>query len=511
MKKNLLALVFILDLCLRLSAPDAEAQYPPPYCPPGTSSNSPPVMAYPPIHRGTPLQTLMYVRLAGPEGMKVTFYRGQGQAVKFDAPVIVGLRPGYTYRIGLSDMKKFPGQTFFPTLEVRGSLLLGGNLRAVDFPAGIFFKDEDFKLALEVSLIKKVVFLEKVETALPKASSVNEPIEIPVPESRDPLAEARERGLPLIIVEMGERREDEQDLINQAIFGTVLLPGDRYLPLPSRIPCMPWTCYPLYDPLLGPAPWYYYRLPDGGDWGAPAGFDRNGQLVGVDPADTVGNFKDSKGIDRLAVSNRVYLCIPRYLIARGESGIFTAAVSNQYILEANQTSLAQQIAKTSRLPLDQTGTRALELNQTKVRASGTDNVIGTQITAKVQNVDIKVMLRSPESIAGSPAPKVPEALQKEDGPLLIIKWPDDCGGIVGAIMTFYIRFTNRGGRPMTDVVITDSLISRFEYVPGTAKTDREASFTTQPNEVGSTILRWEFPGALQPGESGTVSFKFRVR
>ena len=40
---------------------------------------------------------------------------------------------------------------------------------------------------------------------------------------------------------------------------------------------------------------------------------------------------------------------------------------------------------------------------------------------------------------------------------------------------------------------------------------RDAIFTTQPKEVGSTILRWEFTGALQPSENGLISFQVRVR
>jgi hypothetical protein len=61
------------------------------------------------------------------------------------------------------------------------------------------------------------------------------------------------------------------------------------------------------------------------------------------------------------------------------------------------------------------------------------------------------------------------------------------------------------------VVVSDSLSGRLEYVPGTAKMDREAVFTTQQNEAGSLILRWEVGGRLMPGESGTVSFQARVR
>ena len=64
---------------------------------------------------------------------------------------------------------------------------------------------------------------------------------------------------------------------------------------------------------------------------------------------------------------------------------------------------------------------------------------------------------------------------------------------------------------MTDVVVSDSLTTRFEYVAGSQQTDRVAGFTVQANEAGSSVLRWEFPGALPGGGSGTISFQVRVR
>ena len=95
--------------------------------------------------------------------------------------------------------------------------------------------------------------------------------------------------------------------------------------------------------------------------------------------------------------------------------------------------------------------------------------------------------------------------------MLIIKWPDRYGALVGDVVTFTLKYTNSGGRPITNIVVSDSLTTRFEYVPGTAKTDRAAIFTTQPNEAGSQVLRWEIPGSLQPRESGIVTFQVRVR
>jgi uncharacterized repeat protein (TIGR01451 family) len=82
---------------------------------------------------------------------------------------------------------------------------------------------------------------------------------------------------------------------------------------------------------------------------------------------------------------------------------------------------------------------------------------------------------------------------------------------VGDVITFYLKYSNTGGQPITDVAVSDSLVGRLEYVPGSARADRTAVFTVQENEAGSRILRWEIAGRLLPGQSGVVSFQARVR
>jgi uncharacterized repeat protein (TIGR01451 family) len=79
------------------------------------------------------------------------------------------------------------------------------------------------------------------------------------------------------------------------------------------------------------------------------------------------------------------------------------------------------------------------------------------------------------------------------------------------VVTFMLKYSNHGGKPITDVAVTDSLTTRLEYVPGSSQSDRPAVFTTQPNEAGSSLLRWEITGRLLPGQSGVVRFQARIR
>src|SRR5688500_169253 len=126
MHRSILLVALVL-----LAAPAAQAQLP---------LAPPPRLAPPP---------LLYVKLAGPKGMKATFYHSAGPGQTFDAPLIIGLRPGYRYRLALSNLADFPGETFYPTLEARGSLILSDSLSHADFPAPLVFSNEDFARAAD--------------------------------------------------------------------------------------------------------------------------------------------------------------------------------------------------------------------------------------------------------------------------------------------------------------------------------------------------------------------------
>jgi uncharacterized repeat protein (TIGR01451 family) len=102
-------------------------------------------------------------------------------------------------------------------------------------------------------------------------------------------------------------------------------------------------------------------------------------------------------------------------------------------------------------------------------------------------------------------PTIPEQ------PLHVCKWASAEGAQIGDVITFTIRYSNLGGKPIKDIAISDNLTGRLEYIPGSAKSDREAVFVTQDNDAGSLILRWEVRDPLPPGQKGIVTFQARVR
>jgi len=449
----------------------------------------------------------MYLRFAGPKEAKITIYRGFDAGQTLELPCTIGFRPGYAYRVAISDVPAYPRQVFFPTIEVRGTLVLMAKLRNADYPAQINFSEDEFGRVLKGSFVKKVVVLERPDQALPIATRADAPVEIAVTGANDPLDAGNKRGQPLVVLQMGQRFFTPQELNGMAVPGTVLLPGSRVLGTPRQPPSLIWNWCPVYDTVLGPRDLSeYLKLYDGGDSGAPAGFGREGKLKGLDPTDTVAEYRDSRGNRRLVVSNRVSLCVPRFLIFKSESA--AATQQGRSSLENALSTKAPANVDGQIAPQEQTQQAHAEGVDAKTRISGAMQTMGTSVVGRSLGVVVKSSLRAAETvdvIAARPMKSEP------DGPLLIIKWPDKACVLIGDVVTFHLKYTNSGGQPITNVVVSDSLTARFQYVKGSAKTDRDATFTVQVNEVGSEVLRWEIDGKLEPRESGIISFQVRIR
>jgi uncharacterized repeat protein (TIGR01451 family) len=448
----------------------------------------------------------LYVRFVLPAGAQVTFYQGAPAGSEFDVPPTVGLRPGYIYRVKLAHFPEHAGLALFPSLEVRGTLHLPAHLRAADYPAPVLITEDDIALALAGGLVTKVVYLENPERAQPVSTRPDQPLEIRLRPGLNPVDEARAFGRPVLIVRLGARTLSREEIAQQAIPGTVLLPGEKTLAKPPVPPCIPWAGIAVYDPIVGPRPPEEECLHDGGDSGMQAGLDRDGRLHGLDPSDTIAEYTDSHGRKHLAISNRLCLCVPRFgtlMVPMAPAG-YESSIG----LARSEMLLAQAL-----LRLKQTGVEVRQSEQLvavggRERASGMVATTGTVPIAQIQGRAVVIGRFHEQTVVGTCEKKIPEAPER---PLVLCKTADKQGVQIGDVVTFELKYTNTGGQPMTGVVVSDSLTGRLEYVPGSAKSDRETIFTMQDNEAGSLILRWEVAGRLLPGESGIVSFQARVR
>jgi uncharacterized repeat protein (TIGR01451 family) len=437
--------------------------------------------------------------------MHVTLYQGQAPARDYDAPVAVGLRPGYVYRVRLHGMADLPDVSLYPTLEVRGSLELPPGISAANYPAPITLTDNDIRRAMDGALVTKVIYLEHPERASPTAAQPGQTLESDLPANSDLLGEARALGRPMVIFRLGERAYTANELAAESVPGTILLPGERTLVPAACAPWLPWACVRVYDPIIGRRPAEEECLHDGGDVGLPAGIGPDGRLGGLDPTDSVAEFTDYAGRRAVTKSNRVCICAPRFAVLRKETPIagYETAISI-----ASASTIHGRNELRARLPnLQVQQVELLAALQGRARPSGTQSTVGLIEVGNATRISVIGRLEG-TNVIGAVCEKPEERPAK---PLVLCKWASTNAAQVGDVVTFYLRFSNYGGQPISDIAISDSLTGRLEYIPGTAKADRDAVFTTQANEAGSVVLRWEVSGKLLPGTSGVVSFQAKVR
>jgi uncharacterized repeat protein (TIGR01451 family) len=463
----------------------------------------PPLPPPPPPKQGP--APLLHVRFDGPPGVQITFYQGRAPARRIEVPVTVGLRPGYIYRLKVTGFPSNPWVELHPTIEVRGTLRLPPDLAASRHPAPVYFSELDMERLLDGSFITKVMYLEHPKKAFAEPARKDQPFEVEVPPDRDLLDESRNYGRPVLVIRNGNRDVSEEALREESSINTILFPNERDLGWPRRPPQLPYITWQWYDPIAGPKKPEEECLMDGGDRDEPVGIAPDGRLTGLDSEDTVAEYRDSQGVKRLTVSNRVCLCVPRFAVLRQIMRLDL----NRLVLNPGSVRKTEAGSQLENL-IGLTGHEAMEhLADVTARQSLSEfqAMIGTTVVGRVEGTQfVKTRLVVADlSVIARQTPETKEC------PLVLTKWCDRCEAEIGDEVEFTLKFSNPGGRAITDVIVSDSLTPRLEYVPGSAQSSRNAVFTTQPNESGSLILRWQINGTLQPGESGVVRFRAKIR
>ncbi len=465
---------------------------------------------------------LLFVRLSGPKGLTAGFFEGDQVSRQLPLPSKVGLRPGYVYRLRHDNLPGRPGDSLYPSIEVRNALRLPPTMRPGDYPAPITFSEEDIERAVNGTFITKVIRLETPDTALDVTPPQGASPELDVLPDQDPVTYAKRLGRPMIVVRLGAREPEPVELARLGT-GLILFPGERVLP-PASVPPhrfdprpMVLVCGPNGETYLVPGPPEEECLRDGGDLGVPVHFGPDGKLQGVNPSDSVASYTDVKGNRRVAVTNIVCVCVPRFLVVRHllpPHGIASLAGSDSILSGESQARLqarrsnerVKQIESPETMRLRQ-GLYANVTMQKALRLISLETLGTTRIAVGAAEYSAK------EAAFEATFTCPPDAHEKcpQPGPLRIHKSASADHVQIGDEVTFYLRYENCSNAALRDVAISDSLSGRFQYVPGSARTDREALFVTQDNEAGSLILRWEIRDPLPPGGRGAVSFKAKVR
>jgi len=295
---------------------------------------------------------------------------------------------------------------------------------------------------------------------------------------------------------------------------------------------------------------------DGGHSGPPMTVGSDWEINGLHVEDTIAHFDTLDGQTKIQPSNRVYIYSPRFAAVRKVVGL----VQNE-----QKRSLADVDADIATAGHDDS--QSATLNTQNIQAEhGRKANPPSEFLAKQDNRHVSVvdgpeacqdallpyenmfvirfgvmkeaeMARLAEGIAASRTWSGNESVQvildetaatevvsdqeaktiyavklpKSNPKLRIIKVASTDTAKQGEIVYFTLRFDNVGNEVIGNVTLLDNLSPRLEYVPKSSRCSLDVDFSTERNESGSLLLRWDFKKPLEAGKGGVIRFQIRVR
>jgi uncharacterized repeat protein (TIGR01451 family) len=293
---------------------------------------------------------------------------------------------------------------------------------------------------------------------------------------------------------------------------------------------------------------------DGGDHPPLATLRRDDVIAGLQPEDTVVHYTNQAGDIEFRESNRVCLYAPRFLSVRkitgavaGGHAIGLAQVDNPIgavrvdqpvpglmIAEAVEPGRAEVTRRIDAMRERNRGVPVESVQQLEMAADVLAALVGLTIDeivalqdqqralldkyllcaitweldesleVVIEDVKPPVLVRD-ERVEGLTIYEFP------DGRLQICKLADRSDAQPGEIVNFAIRVENVGDAPVSNIVLTDNLTTRLEYVEGSQTCSGGANFESFENEGQSLRLQWKLTDQLRVGESVTIRFQCRVR
>ena len=326
------------------------------------------------------------------------------------------------------------------------------------------------------------------------------------------------------------------------------LPEGNWQPLCSGEGC--GCCS--HGPQRGPTDEY---LCDGGDMHLPAAVNTDWKVTGLEQEDTVAHYDTVDGRTIITPSNKVCLYAPRFAAVREVTDLRAYAridapggtIQNINPIKIEETedvstSLAEikpDIHREKEPPsLLREREQAGELDRDRrvavtigalqpycnVQLIRTGEAIGTDIVkiaraslaaiawSNVEAAQVVLDNRQAQAAVSDVSPGTIYHLFEPNNPKLrLVKLASKGSAQPGEEVEFTLRFDNVGDKVIGNVVITDNLTTRLEYVEGSQKTSLPANFTTQANDGESLILRWELTEPLEKGKGGVIQFRCKVR
>ena len=296
-------------------------------------------------------------------------------------------------------------------------------------------------------------------------------------------------------------------------------------------------------------------LCDGGDRDAPVHYDTQFRR-GLETEDTVLEYTDVSGVERVRPSNRVCIYAPRFASIRTVSRPHEESTTDEVAglgQLASTGGIHTRLKASYNVKREMTGRIAVRSQASGLEMDAFQGVVsqlrGPSIHEKLLNIYESLAFVRFGRIDDADSARLNYGIQaaslwtREENPVItvktdmaleghfeeatatitliddkksaenlrIVKLADKKTAVPGDEVHFTIRYDNLGGTEAHHIRIVDNLTPRLEYVEDSATSDRKGRLVLQDNGEGSQILIWEMDEPLPGKSGGVVTFKARVR
>lgn len=335
--------------------------------------------------------------------------------------------------------------------------------------------------------------------------------------------------------------------------------------IPSSVPGLPQqACPPCEVTIAAAGPEQALAYPDefiydGGDRDIPVHYD-GGVMAGLDTEDTVVEYSDSEGRNRVTPSNRVAVYAPRFGSVRTVSGLGVGTKVDQAAGAVDFAALgglsesrgidaavagtpaeglrmrasasgvdvavpASQSAQASAAAVNRKVDQGLEsrvntglgtLEMTDIRELSLQIVDAATSTRRTSQVQTTGSTQATQTYATfRPQATIGVEQNRRKGEVFLTKKATPLIAQPGDTVTFTIEFSNIGDLAVSDVRIIDNLTPRLAYTSGTGQitvsTGGGGSLTVVPNKQGSQMVEFQLDQPLPGGATGTITFEALVQ
>jgi len=335
--------------------------------------------------------------------------------------------------------------------------------------------------------------------------------------------------------------------------------------IPSSVPGLPQqACPPCEVTIAAAGPEQALAYPDefiydGGDRDIPVHYD-GGVMAGLDTEDTVVEYSDSEGRNRVTPSNRVAVYAPRFGSVRTVSGLGVGTKVDQAAGAVDFAALggfsesrgidatvagtpaeglrmrasasgvdvavpASQSAQASAAAVNRKVDQGLEsrvntglgtLEMTDIRELSLQIVDAATSTRRTSQIQTTGSTQATQTYATfRPQATIGVEQNRRKGEIFLTKKATPLIAQPGDTVTFTIEFSNIGDLAVSDVRIIDNLTPRLAYTSGTGQitvsTGGGGSLTVVPNKEGSQMVEFQLDQPLPGGATGTITFEALVQ